>query len=968
MFNSKTIKTDVTSLHIYNNLLLSGIGGFLHIFELNTHNLLCRRNIFEGHKIYGIITSANRRESIIYGGKNIAIISNLENLKELIIKQSHLLSDWILDAKWIDNDRNIATIFMHNKVTVWSENFVKLWTAKCEEKCILYSAKICHDYTENMLILSGTVFSDILLWKPHVLNSNGESPVLTRLKHHNGVIFNIDYNQKTGCICSASDDRSAILWKILNKECLEEINQHNSENLRINISCQVYGHLSRVFRCCILEDGFVTAGEDSSLIIWDFKGGLLRKIDNHQGSVWSLAYNHSKNILCSGGNNGAISKFNISATQKTTVISLLQNENPKHVGLLFSQNIISITEKAVFNVYNKKLEKINEIAIHKDLQNYNIMAVSSCRKMVALAGFSGQIYIYQEINNVLKELTKCILKNCERIYSFHWLNCRTFLICQNEGKMSLCVIYKKRVCIIQRFVLPYSKERWSTCAISFNEHIVIGDRKGNIYNYVVGQETPLNSCKKAHSNLGVSYLCSRNNNILSLGKDGVLKKYIFYNGLLTCIESTKTKLSWLAYLEENYLIAFSANNFIISDYQFQRVLFEYFCGGGHRSWSFLNSQGNFMFAFIKQKSLNLIEANLDDYTPKDIIQGYHVKEINSIQSIVISKQLFLISGGEDTVLRISVLDNNSNIKLLYNSKVHLSSIRVISVCNLINKINEYMIFSAGGRAQIISWHLSIEFNDHNFPIVTCSEKGNFYEPLREDEAENRIMDLAIIIINNEIFLFSGCSDGYIKIYLVDDNLTMTYKTTLTYKHTCITKLLNVSINKLNVLVSMATDGHVVFWNTFEIINEKKINPISGFKIHQSGISSTSYRIINNNKLLLMTCGDDNSVVFTLFEIIPINNKLEIKLLDNFVEDGIHCAQITGAYINNNIFLTSSIDQRVVLGTLCVSNNKITVKHLNKYNSAIADQQGLDCLEDENSLNIFVYGNGVEYMKVNLENL
>ncbi|KAF7278298.1 hypothetical protein GWI33_008648 [Rhynchophorus ferrugineus] len=71
MFKSFIVKTDVTSLCIFNDWLLAGIGGFLNIFHINDCKLIQKVEIFTGQKIHGIIPCSISRDIILYGDCNI---------------------------------------------------------------------------------------------------------------------------------------------------------------------------------------------------------------------------------------------------------------------------------------------------------------------------------------------------------------------------------------------------------------------------------------------------------------------------------------------------------------------------------------------------------------------------------------------------------------------------------------------------------------------------------------------------------------------------------------------------------------------------------------------------------------------------------------------------------------------------------------------------------------------------------
>ncbi|CAG9769307.1 unnamed protein product [Ceutorhynchus assimilis] len=944
MFNSLCLQTDVTCIEIIDKHVFAGIGGFLHIYQLPNNNLIKRLKIFEGQKIYGIKPNLNLSKLIIFGGKHISLTSCPQgNFEEIEKSTHHILSDWILAVKWIENDNKIATVFMHNKLTIWNKDFLKEISVKCEERCILYSAHICYDSHKELLILSGTVFSEVLLWKPLNSHENKCSPVLKRLKEHNGVIFSIDYNPDNGLICATSDDRSAVLWKMTST---------NPQDIQINKLCQVYEHLARIFRCLILKECFITVGEDSLIIVWDFNGSLLRKIETHQGgAVWSLGYNKNLDVICSGGNDGAITTFRVNPKVVKDYSSLPNREIPKIVGLLRAGNMICLSEKAVLYYHDVIWQ---EVARYPDLQKYCILQISPCKRLFALAGFDGQIYIYRE-NHLIN---KFFLQHKSRIFAFHWLDCNRFLVTQKDGILILYFIFNNTINFIQSFIFPSSKERWPTCACALNDHIILGDRKGNIYNFKIGHESPINTQKKSHSYLGVTYLYFENNLIISLGRDGFIKRYKLSNNNLECIDSNKTKFSWLVGLENNLLLSFSGDNFVVSDFKFQRILFETKCGGGHRSWDYVTNSKSIIFSFIKQKIIHTCQLNMEDFMPKDVIEGFHVREINALKVLKLSEDYHLvISGGEDTILRLSIAQFN-RIKILETFKIHLSSIRAINYYKL--NINKYLLITAGGRAQIICWQ--IEIQDEK---ISCIEKCNFYESVSQEEGETRIMHLCIANIHEQLYLFAGRSDGLIKIFSISTDMNLKLENSISHSNHCISNLALIKggVN-IDLLASMATDGNLKFWSISDICYNQSNEALNFFKIHQSGITSFSY-ILKDDRLITLTGGDDNCISLTLFGIHKQNSFISLAKINVDQNFAIHCAQITGAFLLNGYFITSSIDQRIVISKWLYKDNEVKFSMLEKYDTAIADPQGLEAILDKRSLYLYIFGNGIECVKVNI---
>lgn len=737
-------------------------------------------------------------------------------------------------------------------------------------------------------------------------------------------------------ICSASDDRSAILWKITDPIKLE-----------VTQLCQVYGHFSRVFRCLVLNDFFVTAGEDSLLILWNFKGKMFKKFDTHQGgSVWSLCA--TENVICTGGNDGAILTFNISVNCSKNIINLPSDETPKSVAILSSGNVLCFTENAFLLQYNTVSNEWVNIGQISDLSKYCVMQVSPCRKLVALAGFKGQLYLFRMQGERLQCWQKYRLENQTRIFAFHWLDCKTFIVTQANGLLSLFYYYKQRFHFIQIYKLPPSKEQWSTCACILGRNLIVGDRRGNLHNFQIGPKSsqdPINTIKKAHSYLGVTNIHCISQSLVSLGRDGVIKKHTLIDHLLTTLESNKTKFSWLTALElqNRLLLSFTEDRFVISDMKFQRMLFEVPCGGGHRSWHYLTSPDEFKFAYIKRKSLNFLSVNLNKLLQSNVVEGLHIREINCCKLIQTPSELFMISGGEDTILRISRNFLEGNFEVVGCLKVHLSSIRAMFVHTLAP--DKYLVVTAGGRSQIICWEL-------NLPDCRCDEKFNLYEP---QTTETRIMDLVVVKGDDKkLRVIAGTSDGTVKSYLLTENLKLEPEDVALHSRHSITKLANISYNSVDVLVSMGTDGTLKLWSYTNNLVQLASLPL----LHQSGINSFSYHS-KPEGVWILTGGDDNCITLSL---LTENNWKKKYMVQN---SELHCAQITGAYLGDGYFITSAIDQRVIVHKWTWINETVKLEVVGQYNTTIADSQGMDVLELEGKLILCVYGNGFECLEVDL---
>ncbi|GJQ74422.1 hypothetical protein Trydic_g21292 [Trypoxylus dichotomus] len=871
---------------------------------------------------------------------------------------------------------------MHNVVTLLDSFLDVVEDKECMERCISYCAQVVDDNWNNLIILSGTVFSQILVWWP-TKSADKLCPVLYRLIGHKGVIFSIDYNPTLNIICSTSDDRTAKVWSIKNETLAKELTQNP---ISINLKHTLIGHTARVFKCKILSDSIITAGEDGIVNFWDKNGELIKKSDVHQeGPVWSLDCCEKTDTIVTGGGDCGVFMFKLhSKVLKSSLETEL--DNPRKLLIFSLDNVAYLTENGLFLMYKRKAQQFAGLAVHEDLKSYGLLEKSPCGCRIALAGYRGTIHVYRVVPRWLDYMYSCQIKSEERIYSIHWLSCQMLLTCGAKGVLTLWIMQETVMMPIHFWELPHSKERWSTAACFCGiKTVLVGDRRGTLYVYSTDSSQPLQIIKKAHNYLGISAVYFRNDKVISLGRNSTINEYIFDNKKqhLIQISSHKVPFTWLTSLLTQkstgppLLQGFSGTNFIIYDYIARRTLFEVECGGGHRSWDVFVTGDNLIFSYIKNKRINIIECSLGDVVGVDVIKGYHLNEVNVLKTIKCDREsleYFFISGGEDTVIRLcfkSFKDDLSDFKYFNVLKSHLSSIRTISL----TKVNEdkYFMFSGGGRSQIIFWELSID-KVGNENVVNCSEKFNYYEEVsHKGDSETRVMDLTTVTIKETMFLLAGYSDGIVRIFKVNpDNSNGTKLVYVNhipiYKFKCIFKISILIVENYFILTTMASDGYIVFTNvTNEFVEVQTGNPqpLASVKAHQSGINSySSLYTPSSGELVYLTGGDDTAIVLNAFNVRRNEDNIKLECLCSFSGQNYHGAQVTGTYITENYFLTASIDQKVLLFTWNL-RDKFSVDCVKVFRSGICDIQGMECVLLGDVVKVIVYGRGCEIITCRL---
>ncbi|KAK9881961.1 hypothetical protein WA026_018153 [Henosepilachna vigintioctopunctata] len=952
IFTSKLIQACITSIKVVDNYVLAGIGGNINIYNVVSATFLRRFKIFEGSKIHGIELNPVDQQLFIYSGQKMKLVRYEGEYEKFSREPSFLADDWILAAKFIDNYSRIATITMNNLLQIRNTSLEVTEQYTCNERSMLYSACIGFNTWDEIIVFAGTAFGNIFIWKPSI-STDKQCAVQETLKGHKSVILSIDFNEDLKMMCSTSDDRSSILWA-----------QEGIKHKKFEKKCKVYGHQARVFCCKVMSNFFVSAGEDSVLNIWNFDGSLLRMVEPHQGgAIRSLGYHEERNYIISGGEDGSLTSFSAFTSVESKKVDIMPKmEVPRQVILLSSGNIAVVSEGGYLLCYICSENRWVTIDHHKELEQCSLLEVSPCRKCVALIGFHGEMYFYKELRGTL--LKKCYykLETQSKIAGAHWLNCKNFLTYENEGRLFTWDVQKNSVEIKYQYTLPWNGERRLTSACLHKECLVIGDRKGHLHVYNK-KEFPIRSMMKVHTSQGVSKLYSISNVVISLGRDSLLKMHRLEKDLrLTPVSADKLPFTWLGSLYKNYLVGFSGENLILWDIKVRRTLLKSSCGGGHRSWDFSENT----FIYLKSKAINIKHFDLPAILPLDFISGYHVKEINCLKAIRIGGYYILISGGEDTVLRLKKVDlTKERVELtsIKKFKSHLSSIKAIGFHKVEESDNKitYLIFYGGGREQILMYKLIISVENSSLEI-SCLEQDSYYN--NSNDVETRIMDMNVVEYNKRILLFAACSNGNIHLFKIvkgenPDEFVLKFMKTFQYKLRCLLKITSLFVSNMKMLLTMATDGMLVFWNFSEVLNNDSPTYSDAVPAHQSGINSYSIKAISDTQILILSGGDDNAVVLNLIEFSSTDST-KVSVVDTFKDVGVHCALISGAFICDKFFVTTAIDQRVLLFSWEIIEDKLKCRCLSMFHTAIADVQGMECFNN-GRLDIFVYGNGLEYI-------
>lgn len=548
-WEKKYLTSPVTSLEfVGSDLVLSGNGPLLGVYSTAKGVLLIEKCLLQGSRIHGIRGEKTFGNLVlIFGQKVIRVIKLQENPSNSSVRveaASDIVAfpDLIWDAHWLYQDKVpklVAIATAHNAVWCWDwKNDVKQLVAQCEEPCILYSACFFGSDLENLIIASGTVFNQVLLWRVQgKKDGNNRTLILQRLTGHSGVIFAINFNKQGTLLSSVSDDRSIRLWKITNLSALES-------NGSVEPLLVVYGHSARVWNAKLLEMCFVSIGEDLVCNVWSYDGSIVKSYKGHTGrNIWSLAVNQNENLIATGGGDGSVRLWPLSSPDhnsnailrearlpsiETTANNQMntrktkKEDYPRFVSLLDQFNLLIMTNEGCLYKYswmkNKSspgdhnvlsLSSNTDDTNHKDqwrlllkdaeYSSYSVVALSPCHKMVAFGNLRGKIKL-QDANFNYPSVE--LQAYSGKVHSLLWSqqhSPRHLFSCGPDGQITwwniICTkgetttINVTPLCI---FTLPPSKQRWASAIEIFqisnketvtnkSALIVCGDRKGSLH-------------------------------------------------------------------------------------------------------------------------------------------------------------------------------------------------------------------------------------------------------------------------------------------------------------------------------------------------------------------------------------------------------------------------------------------------------------------------------------------------------
>eukprot|EP00111_Clytia_hemisphaerica_P016339 TCONS_00048381-protein len=755
---SSVLQCPITALKCFNNLLLTGQKSKLLLYNVEDHNLLVTKNIFQRNSVHKFC-EITPGEFLVIGGKSIRRIKIDQTSKETcsvhFVSKEKEFKVWVWDGIHLEGSKFLL-ISIHNTTFVWdSELDETLPVSSCQEQCILYSARL--QRTENeILVAAGTVFNQILLWKTDVdVKNHVFVQDMKRFCGHEGVIFSIRFHPRSQEILSVSDDRSIRIWDTETTECLQVL----------------YGHTARVWDAMFVANGnIVSIGEDATCIVWDRSNvAILKKHKGHKGkSIWSMEIDQGS--IYTGGGDGGIRKWPLdSAAQpiKTKECMLSQelrrnkgdkeDDFPRIVKFITPTRLLVFTNNGFLLSFDHNKEK-SWVVLHEDSSYYTYCVLDCKEDVVAFGNLKGMVKLcYLGCpRDVLSEQ----IFGTGKVYNLLILNSenqKQLLACGPEGELKLYTIefsnqIPTALKLLSSFILPHSKQRWVTNAILYNNpesgfeqwKLVCGDRRGSLHLFDGSSKAPLDSALGVHGKTGVTSVVQHGNHLFTTGRDGNFRKYHVTGNKIVLVDKQKVckGLDWIEgiWFHEDDVIVYGfylQSYFGLWSYEKKEILLKIQCGGGYRSWdvSFPNQDTKTLqLAYLKGPVVNIASCQWNEEEQSCVFkEGLHGKEVVcakllGYRYVSEGREWLMATGSEDTTINFVIYKENTNTtELIHTAVGHIGGVKDITFMPSSQNSSRLSgnLISCGSRTSLKKWYLDCpSFISRSTILKTCFTNGD----------------------------------------------------------------------------------------------------------------------------------------------------------------------------------------------------------------------------------------------------
>ncbi|KAJ2721167.1 WD repeat-containing protein 6 [Coemansia sp. Benny D115] len=991
---SRLCRLPVTAVEfIDDNCFLAGSGSSLLLYDARqpSHPLCEIQALQLARRVYGIVplkaqalhdrtVTGDPLEVVAFGSKSwtpVRIIRSNDNAVALESRQQCCFEtpDWIKAAHWVwHSDRwLVALVLAHNQLLLCCPNTgATVYAAQCQEHCILYAAALYGQTIDDLVVASGTVFNQVLVWRPVFTTTSTlpcsdvrDSDIAMRLVAHAGVVFGVRFSRDGRQLASVSDDRSLCLWDISTVAGPET----HSQPL-----CTLYGHQARIWTCLILRNHLISASEDGTCRVWDALSG--EPVDSWRQckkNVWALAANPSETLVVSGAGDGSICLWSMQAMQGRR----LESYDQLDIELIPEQKLYLPSE----GVIQRPTEHIRGFSLisHRDSGESLICVMDSgCILKKATKGSSWVLWRYAPLITGYSMVTTSLHGGLTAI---GMRDGSVMLIADLSVEPSVVRIHLQSV---RHLVIVETQPRSCTKDTDMEsttyDLITADSLQQVVWSQVVVTGSLIRvaiiavlqlppgaqfSTASVNKQLGWAFVGSINGGLyvyhLPAGNSEILIEGYRYSAPDSWPISTAAAVDTTAAvpLEPSVVWNRVHGKFTLSaiyikyepDYN-EPALVEteakhctVLTGGRD---GILNT-----FTLLTYKSHGQSKAAGGYVWLREGISSLDIR-CAAATEMPLSGELgstrLVAMGGEDCTLRI--FDYNANaspsLRMLTHATKHSSTIRCVKFVKVNSRTTcsgngtRYLI-TAGGGCEMRCWRLDTDTSSGTSIIEWA------VAPFLDHSYESRIMDLVIVdqstasanngsdIGDSVLLVAAAYSDASICLWRLDisrqEFTCIAYDPRRVHNH-CILSLAAVDWNnagdRRNLLLSGATDGRAMLWDLTRYVqtytDQTDTANFSAYEnsvsflpakvidhVHQSGVNTLSALVTSDLQLVFASGGDDNSLAVCVLDLekTPTNGGLILGETRMCTYASAHASSVQAVeFTADDTLCTVATDQRI----------------------------------------------------------
>ncbi|ODQ48236.1 hypothetical protein PICMEDRAFT_16046 [Pichia membranifaciens NRRL Y-2026] len=967
----------VCSLKVFSNKwLFSGEGPSLKIYDYVTGEKLFERIIFKRNKIHGIeYIDSNvdgKVESdvkiVVWGGRSLSILT-LAQLKNPNFEIPHQgVGDWIFHCIFKDQ-HTLHILNSHNIVhTISTENEKPqlLSSKSCDWKSILYSGTL-HKNTETgkVTVLAGTVMNGILIWDL----KSGE--VQNNLTQHEGSVYCVVSSPDGKYVVSCSDDRSIKVW-----------NKKTGKLL-----ANGWGHGSRIWGLSVYnvtDSGFniFSSSEDCTSRIWTFNYSGSDELTQdkiilgHTGRhVWSVAVDDQNKIGFTGGADGKIlvtdlatdkregfwgHKWELKDVSCETGYNFIKGELIKEY-VDFGHGLLAVTSGGklmILKHYKKWLPLFEDSKFKR-----SCLLKAFKEDPIAVIGNKHGDVIIMKFN----ENCELVLKN-ELKLEQHFSRLGNILINQHNNKLFVlfespnpkdCIVYseidRESLTVMSDKLLRKPIDKIILSSVAYDtqrDYLFIGCRFATllVYSMSDNQNEPIAIFKNFFKGDTISSIEPLNESqectLYLTDRDGSYHLIKINEELeYEFLQSSRIQKGFLEGIirlsnGDTIFYGFKSDSFFAWNETKQYEIMREICGGPHRRWMFkhwidkTSKNLKYRFVYTRASEVQIIEIG-DSYAVELLAAGLHGREIRDIcwiDAVNDKNEKVVITGAEDTTLKIGTLKSNGEYTLHWTYREHVAGLQSI------HPVNSEYIMSSSALEELFLWKITKADGKKCMAL-----HGSL--PPSEENPDLRIMNFDTIeIVDSEknlvgFLLVSAYSNSAIKVFQYTYS---TKKFTLLiddyYMKCCIFHAKFLSLNgKLYILIG-STNGHITLYNVQTNIEDRYITldvevcgkvrlqektPTADPKpsklgkwtinqqMHQSSIKALELIQVSPDKVTVLTGGDDNALIVSKLQSVEGTEVVTVDV-KSFNPSAASSTITTIKAVDQNTVLVGAVDQSLRL--------------------------------------------------------